>query len=119
MVLSMQRYTYSVAALSWIDPRMNLPEVDRGGDPGDFITREAVIANKGYRFANFLEASIAVVNSGKGPIVSMAGGDVGYTKDCGLYRAPSFLKIPSYPYPTKLFPPIPINGGVEFRQIVG
>jgi hypothetical protein len=29
----------------------------------------------------------------------------------------SLLKILSYPYPIKLFPPIDISGGVEFRQI--
>ena len=119
IALNIQRYMYSVAALSWIDPRMNLPEVDKGGDPGDFITREAILANRGYRFANFLEASIAIVNTGKGPIVPTAVGDVGYTKDCGMYRAPSFLNIPSYAYPIRLFAPVTVNGGIEFRQIVG
>ena len=115
--IQLQQYTYSIAALSWIDPRTNLPEVDEG-DPGNVIDRDAILANQGYRFANFLEASITVANASTGPIM-LVGQHVGYIKDCGIYRAPSFLGIPSYAYPIKLFEPVYIDGGVEFRQIVG
>jgi len=94
-----------------------LPEVDEG-DPGNVIDRDAILANQGYRFANFLEASITVANASTGPIM-LVGQHVGYIKDCGIYRAPSFLGIPSYAYPIKLFEPVYIDGGVEFRQIVG
>lgn len=115
--IPVQMYTYSIAALSWIDPRTNLPEVD-AGDPGDVILRDAILANKGYRFANFLEASITVINTNAGPAMSVFG-HVGYTKDCGMYRSPSFLDIPSYAYPVKIFDPVYIDEGVQFRQIVG
>ena len=112
-----QVYTYSVAALSWIDPRTGLLEVDQG-DPGDVIGREEILANKGYRFANFLEATTSAVSTGNGPM-PVVFGHTGYTKDCGIYRSLSFAGIPSYPYPIKLFDPVMIDGGVEFRQIVG
>ena len=114
--ITMQTYTFAIATLSWIDPRTGLPEVDEGGDPGDSIFRTSILANKGYRFANFLEASISTVNASTGPIPM---GNVGYTRDCGIYRAPSFLDFPSYTYPIKLFTPAYTDEGVEFRQIVG
>jgi hypothetical protein len=44
---------------------------------------------------------------------------VGYEKDTGLYRSPSFLGYPSYPYPIKLSEPDYIEEGVVFRQTVG
>ena len=114
--IQMQTYTYAIATLSWIDPRTGLPEVDEGGDPGDAIVRTSIMANKGYRFANFLEATVNLVNIGTGP---RAMGHVGYTSDCGIYRAPSFLDFPSYAYPIKLFEPTYTDEGIEFRQIVG
>jgi hypothetical protein len=46
-------------------------------------------------------------------------GRIGYTKDSGIYRSPSFLGIPSYAYPIKLFDPVAVDEGIEFRQIVG
>jgi hypothetical protein len=116
--IQLQQYTYSIATFSWIDPRTNLLEVDDGGDPGDVIDRDAILANSGYRFANFLEATISVTNANIGQVV-LVGNHIGYTKDSGIYRAPSFLGIPSYAYPIKLIEPLHIAGGIEFRQIVG
>ncbi len=115
--LALQVYTYSIAALSWIDPRTGLPEVD-AGDPGDGILRAAILANRGYRFANFLEATVSIMPTGIGPMQAVFG-HTGYTADCGIYRALSFAGIPSYAYPIKLFDPVTVDGGVEFRQIVG
>ena len=115
--IQIQQFTYSVATFSWIDPRTHLPEVDEG-DRADVIDRSSILANQGYRFANFLEATVSVTTANTGPVV-LIGNQVGYTKDCGIYRSPSFLGIPSYAYPIKLFEPVYIEGGVEFRQIVG
>jgi hypothetical protein len=112
--IQVQTYTYSIATFSWIDPRTNLPEVDEG-EPGDFVLRDDILANKGYRFANFLEASMMVMSTNTEPMVN----SLGYSKDCGIYRAPSYLGFPSYAYPIKLFPPVYLDKGVEFRQIVG
>ena len=116
--IPIQEYTFSIAALSWIDPRTGLPEVDQG-DPGDAILAEAILANTGYRFANFLEATISVVSTSKSPMpIAIGFSHIGYTEDCGIYRSPSFLGIPSYAYPIKLFDPVTVDGGIEFRQIV-
>jgi hypothetical protein len=112
--IQVQMYTYSIATFSWIDPRTNLPEVDER-EPGDMVVRDDILANKGYRFANFLEASVAVMSTNTGPLIH----SLGYTEDCGIYRAPSYLGFPSYPYPIKLFEPVVLDQGVEFRQIVG
>jgi hypothetical protein len=59
-----------------------------------------------------------IINTNAGPAMSVFG-HVGYTKDCGIYRSPSFLDIPSYAYPVKIFDPVYIDEGVQFRQIVG
>jgi hypothetical protein len=112
--IQVQMYTYSIATFSWIDPRTNLPEVDEG-DPGEIVVRDDILANKGYRFANFLEASVGVMRTSAEPLLY----SLGYTKDCGIYRAPSFLGLPSYAYPIKLFDPVYLDQAVEFRQIVG
>jgi len=113
----LHRYTYSIATLSWIDPKTGLPEVDVGS-PGETILRERILGNSGYRFANFLEATVEVVNTSSGP-APMVFSHIGYSVDSGLYRAPSFLGFPSYPYPIQLAKPVQVQGGVEFRQTVG
>jgi hypothetical protein len=115
--IQLQQYTYAIATLSWIDPRTNLPEVDNG-EPEDIIPRDAILANQGYRFANFLEATVTVTNTSLGRMM-LPSMHVGYTKDSALYRAPSFLDYPSYAYPIKIFEPVFVEGGVEFRQTVG
>jgi hypothetical protein len=84
--------TRSIATLSWIDPITKLPEVDKLGDPGDSVSRYDIIGRDGYRFANFLEVWIKVWN---GVIL-----DHGVTDASGIYRTPSYLKIPSEEFPT-------------------
>lgn len=34
--------TYSIASLSWIDPKTGLPEVDKKGDPGPTLVKNDV-----------------------------------------------------------------------------
>jgi hypothetical protein len=106
-------FTHSAATMSWIDPRIGLPEDDPGGDPGPKTTRDVITGKKAYRYANLLDASVRVVG---GAIV-----EHGFTKSSGMYRSPSFLGIESHAFePTRHQEEI--AGGVpavRFRQLVG
>ena len=88
------RVVYSVASMSWINPRLcqeiRLPEVDQGGDPGMAVPRSAVVGKKVYRFANLLEVEVTIE---RGRIVAGQ-----FTPASGMYRSPSFLHIPSVAY---------------------
>lgn len=89
------RHTYSVAALSWIDPRAGLPKSDDKGNPGPVIQRQLIVGRDRYRFANFLEAFVEVNAAGK---ITMYG----FTKDSGIYFSPSFAETKPVIYSTKL-----------------
>jgi hypothetical protein len=106
-------FTRSIASLSWIDPQTGLPAVDMRGNPGERIQRSAILAKQGYRFANFLEASISVI----GPMLSVVG-DFGFTKESGMYRSLSYGNIPSEPFSIKRTTTY-IDDGVRFKQTVG
>ncbi len=109
----MARITRGCAALSWIDPATGLPETDDGGHPGATITRSTILGERVYRFANFLEAWIET-DPDTNAIV-----DSGITTASGMYRSPSFLRIPS----AQVGKIGRINAGssnvATFRQIVG
>ncbi|MDZ5449009.1 hypothetical protein [Labrys sp. ZIDIC5] len=116
LVLKINSFTYSIATMSWIDPRSGLPEHD-AGSPGELVDRQRILGSSGYRFANFLEATIESTDTSSKAIRLLHR--VAYEKDTGLYRSPSFLGFPSYPYPIKLEEPQYIDEGVVFRQTVG
>jgi hypothetical protein len=107
----------SIASMSWINPITGLPEVDVGGDPGDHPWRNTILGEKVYRFAHLLEAYINVDSNdkivGQGFSSSTSNG-----KGNGMYRSPSYMKIPSQSLTSKnsIHP-----GGdfVRFVQLVG
>src|SRR5579862_3047006 len=92
------RIVHSVATLSWIDPRLyhpqDLPEVDRRGNPGTDLQRQALLSRQGYRFANFLEGYVVVDDSGQVT-------DSGFTAASGLNFGPSFRGIMPEAYTTR------------------
>jgi hypothetical protein len=85
-------YTASAAALSWIDARTGLPEVDLVA-PGAAITQAKITCNLGYRFASFLDVSIELNETTK----TIAGHAV--LPMTGIYRAPSYWHLPSWKFP--------------------
>lgn len=103
-------YTHSIATLSWINPTSGLPEVDKGGDPGDTITRKQALTEHICRFSNFLEAFIKV-QEGTQNVVGH-----GFTTDSGLHIRPSFAGIAPEVYPLKQA--ATVAGGVTFTQAV-
>lgn len=108
---------HSTASMSWIDPRLydpeDLPEVDRSGNPGSYVSRTTVLGRQVYRFANFLEAYIEVSNQSK--IV-----DTGFTGDSDLYYRPSFRGIMPKKYATiRDSQENPDGKSVRFVQTVG
>lgn len=109
----MPQITHSCAALSWIDPKTGLPEVDEGGHPGQSVTRSKILGEKAYRFSNFLEAWIETDESGK----KIVGSGIG--SDSGMYRSPSFAGCSSVPI-GKIGRYERVEGDVAiFRQVVG
>ena len=116
-VMPLTTIVHSVASLSWIDPRLydakSLPEVDRGGDPGQIMTRDRILGKTAYRFANFLEAYV-VVNTKK------EVEKYGFTSDSGMYMSPSYRAIEpeAFAEKTERFL-LDNNRGVRFVQTVG
>ncbi len=105
--------TRSIASMSWIDPKTGLPEVDAGGNPGSTTTRAVIVGEAAYRFSNFLEAEIDIDKDGKAITGSR------FTAASGMYRSPSFMRIPSAPV-GKIGRVIDADAtAVTFRQIVG
>jgi hypothetical protein len=88
-----QTVTHAAATLSWIDPRSGLPKTDVG-DPGGIVTRDTILGRSGYRFANFLEASVTIDDDGNfvGPQ---------FTQDSGLRVSMSALGQMPVGLPTK------------------
>jgi hypothetical protein len=87
------RYTHSIAALSWIDLRSGLPEVDPVA-PAPEIRRSTIVGSSGYRFANFMEVW-ANYDTDRRSIVGH-----GFTNDSGIYTSPSYGGLPSQRFQT-------------------
>lgn len=107
--------TESICSLSWINVITRLLENDGDGPldtlPGILVTNEQDALP--FRFLNLLEGKVVITGSSQPRIVS-----AGWTADSGIYRNPSFGKIPSEPFETKRS----INqqfDRVVFRQTVG
>lgn len=88
----MKTYTASAATLSWIDKRTGLPEFDLIL-PGKTISQKDIIGNVGYRFASFLDVLVEF-NETTNSITSHMT-----LPKTGIYRAPSFLHLPSWKFP--------------------
>lgn len=104
--------TYSIASLSWIDPKTGLPEVDKKGDPGPTLVKNDVTWGRLYRFANLLEVQL--------DISSGAIQNPRFTRESGMYRGPSYMGLDSAPVGMIGRKIIPAgNNAVTFKQIVG
>jgi hypothetical protein len=101
----------AIATLSWIDPRTGLPEVDQLGEPGPWINRALITGRSGYRFSNFLNVTATATD---GRIIARR-----IEPDSGMYRSPSFLKIPSAPVGKIGQYSISLGSAAVFRQLVG
>jgi len=101
----------AIATMSWIDPRTGLPEVDKAGEPGAFINRALITGRAAYRFANFMNVTVTAVD---GVII-----DRRFEADSGMYRSPSFLKIPSSPVGNIGQYSLSMGSAAVFRQLVG
>ena len=85
--------TYSAASCSWINPATGLPE----NDPpivANSLQRSFLIGNRGFRFCNFIEAWVKIDDVRRTII------DRGFSNASGVYRAPSYLRIPSHAFRT-------------------
>lgn len=107
-----QRLVAGMASFSWINPITGLPEVDKGGEPGQSIGIAEVFAGKKYRFSNYLEAVVDVDDRN------------GITKatfglQSGMYRGPSFLGLDSAPVGSIGRSVSFIRQEAVYRQIVG
>lgn len=108
-------HTHSIATVSWIDSRTGLPEFD-ATPPGETVSRAFLTGNRGFRFVNFLEASVSVEDS---QLV-----DFEFTHQSGIYRGPSYGGIPSeYFEPIRRTHPAPASQQtlqpVSFKQTIG
>jgi hypothetical protein len=79
-----------VATLSWIDPRANLPEFDRGGEPAQTLGLEGITKTHNCRFSHLLTCSI-FVEDGK---ITRAW----IENASGLYTRPSYQGTPPATY---------------------
>ena len=87
------KYERSGALVSWIDPATGLPEVDHTPPTSNTTTRAFLTGKAGFRFCNFIDiwANFDTTNR------TIVGH--GFTSASGIYRAPSFAKIPSHVFP--------------------
>lgn len=123
--------TIGVASVSWIDRRAGLPESTSDPDPGRSVSRSFLVGKKGYRFANFLEATVHVLRRpGLGGVEQRDVAISQFTNASGLYPCTSFLgtrveefkshremeSVAGYQHvPTQTILP----AGTRFRQTVG
>lgn len=106
-------FSYSVASVSWINAKTELPEVDKSTWSADSVVQPVLTANHGYRFCNFLDVYIEVAPDGK---IS----SYGFYPQSGIYRGPSYGDIPSHAFPVNHSKTIsPKADFVTFRQVVG
>lgn len=106
------RYERSAATVSWIDPATKLPEVDKVKPTDPIKTRSFLTGDQGFRFCNFIEAFVSYDTVARRITAS------DFTLASKLYRAPSYLDIPSHVFEKKT---TKVSGadGVTFTQIVG
>jgi hypothetical protein len=105
----------SVGSVSWIDSSSPAGSQVSDPAPGATITESFITGSSGFRFSNYLKAS---VTSTDGRTISSSTVD----PISGIYTAPSFAGIPSYRYPRQRSSrSISNNGinGMEFEQTVG
>jgi hypothetical protein len=109
--MSNAKFSYSIAGVSWIDAKTELPEVDQISYTYLKTSRERLTANSGYRFCNFMDIYIVVAPNNR--II-----DSGFSNESRIYRGPSYKGIASHSFDTKQSK---VDGGaaITFRQIAG
>lgn len=110
--MAIVRHERSAATVSWIDPATKLPEVDKVKPTDPAKTRSFLTGDQGFRFCNFIEAWLSYDTVTR----RVTGFD--FTPASTLYRAPSFLDIPSHVFEKKTTKTLGADG-VSFTQIVG
>jgi hypothetical protein len=100
------------ATFSWINPKTGLPEVDKGGEPGETIHVDEIMLGLKYRFANFVE--VVVESDERHGIVRAA-----FSDRAGMYRGPSFLRLDSAPVGQIGRSVVFNRQSATFRQLVG
>jgi outer membrane lipoprotein SlyB len=104
-------FSSSVAAVSFIDAKTDLPEVDEVSYTYGGSIRSSLTGNYGYRFCNFMDIYIEVDQNGK-----IQGS--GFYPESAVYRGPSFAGIRSHAFDT-LQSKMVNKESVIFRQITG
>jgi hypothetical protein len=102
---------FAAASCSWIHPTTGLPETD-APIYGDSVPVSFLTGQHGFRFCNFVEAW-ARLDDGSSDIVAS-----GFSRRSGVYRAPSYLRIPSHAFPTRQ-KIIRTSDGLYFIQTAG
>lgn len=82
----------TAATVSWIDPATGLPEVDTQPVVSPTVNRAFLVGSQGFRFTNFVEAFADIDQRAKRIVGS------GFTVQSGMYRGPSYLRIPSHAF---------------------
>jgi hypothetical protein len=110
--MAFSRKTFAAAACSWIDQATRLPEVDVVPITAESVSRSFLVGNRGYRFCNFMEVWFQA-----DPDRAGVGGR-GFTPTSGMYRGPSYARIPSHAFlrQTDIFDE---PNAVRFTQVVG
>lgn len=111
--MGISKVTFAAATCSWIDPATGLPEYDKVRVSWGSTTRSFLTGNNGYRFCNFMEASVEL-DTVKQLIVSPPV----FSPASKMYRGPSYMHIPSHAFDVKreiFFEP----NAVRFTQLTG
>jgi hypothetical protein len=111
--MAISKVTFAAATCSWIDPATGLPENDKARVTWGSTTRSFLTGNAGYRFCNFMEASVEI-DTVKRLIVSPPV----FSPASKMYRGPSYGRIASHAFDVKreiFFEP----NAVRFTQLTG
>jgi outer membrane lipoprotein SlyB len=103
--------TYTAATCSWINPSTGLPENDHPVVERQ-KARSFLTGSMGFRFCNFADVFVDWDTNRKSLVAS------GFRSQSGVYRAPSFLRIPSHAFRVQQTITRKANC-VEFVQVAG
>jgi hypothetical protein len=90
--MAVTTYQRSAATVSWIDPATGLPEVDHNKPNDPVKSRAFLTTDVGFRFCNFIEVWVNY------DTVRRTITGHGFSSASGIYKAPSYAKIPSQVY---------------------
>lgn len=108
-------FTGSAATVNWVHCQSGVGRFIKDRPPQALATSSFFFKPQACRFSNFLNCYLTVTATGKIE-------NFGFFQDSGIYRAPSFLKLPSQGYTVLQAARIIYHegrAGVEFDQIAG